>query len=299
MAKIIYDYYNGIDLYSDGEIENKIYDIVKKHDAKYIEEMIEKSNDWAILYHLSKNRQNILIPCDIKKEDYCLEIGSGCGAITEGILKYSENVDAIELSKKRSLINYERNICHDNLNIYVGNFVDIEKNLEKKYDKIFLIGVLEYSSLYIKNSDNPFLDLLKIVKNHLKEDGNLYIAIENKYGMKYFSGAREDHTGNFFESIEGYDNNTAKTFSNISLRKLLKKANYKNIYFYYPLPDYKFPNEIYSEDYLPKNNSLINLGHSLDRNRSIIFNETKALNEAAKSDHFETFANSFLIKAGV
>ena len=297
MANIILDYYKGIDLYSDGDIEDTILNLVKSHDDNLIQKSIEESNDFAILYHLSKARGNIISVCDIKKSDVCLEIGAGCGAISEAILTKTEHLDAIELSKRRSEINAERNKNHKDFNIIVGNFTDIDINLDKKYDKIFLIGVLEYSSLYV-NSNNPFTDLLFRVRNLLKEDGSIFIAIENKYGMKYFNGAREDHTGNFFESITGYYNKTAKTFSNLELRDMFKTVGLNNVYFYYPLPDYKFPNVIYSEDYLPDSSSIYNIGHSLDRDRAVLFNEDLALYEAKCAKHFETFTNSFLIKVG-
>ena len=56
------------------------------------------------------------------------------------------------------------------------------------------------------------------------------------------------------------------------------------------------PIEIFSQDYLPSVGQISNLGHSFDRDRYVLFNETKAMNEAIKSNEFEEFANSFLIK---
>ena len=52
------------------------------------------------------------------------------------------------------------------------------------------------------------------MKSLLSENGKLFIAIENRFGLKYWAGAREDHTGNYFESLEGYfGNERVKTFS--------------------------------------------------------------------------------------
>ena len=292
MANLIYDYYSGQDLYSDGAIEDEILDIVTNN-SDYTE-LLKTDTRWAFQYHLNPNRQNILNVCNIQKEDRCLEIGAGCGAISSGILKYSDYLDAVELSKKRSLINATRNKDKENFNIYVGNFNDIK--LDKKYDKIFLIGVLEYARLYFPNEENPFKHLLSKMKSLLKDGGETYIAIENKYGMKYFAGASEDHSGKTFEGIEGYGKNGAQTFSLNELRNLIKSSGFSDTYFYYPLPDYKFPEEIYSEKYLPKEASLNYLDKSYDRNRLSTFNEIKALREAARSDDFEFFSNSFLVR---
>ena len=297
MAKLILDYCDNNNPISIKEKE--ILELVKKHDKEAIQDALKDSKDWELLYHLAIQRGNIIAPCGISKNDSCLEIGSECGAVSSAILKYSDNLDCVEISKSQSEINYEHNKEHASLNVFVGNIKHISPQLHKKYDKIFLIGVLAKASKYCPNSDDPYQELLLEVKNLLKKDGQVFIAIENKYGMKYFNGAKEDYTGNAFESIEGYRTNDVRTFSSVQLRNMLKDAGYKNIYFYYPLPDYKFPNVIYSEDYLPRLDGVTNVGHSLDRDRAVFFNEDKALGEAADAGVFEVFANSFLIKAGL
>ena len=82
-------------------------------------------------------------------------------------------------------------------------FQDVQKHLSEKYDVITLIGVLEYAGSYI-DSDNPYEDFIKTLKTHLKPNGRIIIAIENRFGLKYWEGAKEDHTGGFFEGLEGY-----------------------------------------------------------------------------------------------
>ena len=87
----------------------------------------------------------------------------------------------------------------------------------------------------------------------LKPNGKLLIAIENKYGLKYWCGAREDHTAIPFDGLNQYIlSKTAQTFSRQELADLVKNAGFENSFFYYPLPDYKFPQVIYSDEYLPK-----------------------------------------------
>ena len=92
----------------------------------------------------------------------------------------------IELSKKRSTINAYRNQMCDNVEILVGNFQDVEKELGQ-FDYITLIGVFEYGQSYI-GGEKPFVEFLNILKKHLKSNGRIVIAIENKYGLKYFAG---------------------------------------------------------------------------------------------------------------
>ena len=298
MAKLVLDYVINSSLVTDEKISG-LLEIVKKRDEEAIEQVIRESRDYSILYHLKKERGNILIPCSITKSDECLEIGSECGAITTSIIGNVKNLDCIELSKQKSEINFERNNKYSNLNIYVGTFETIASKLKKQYDKIFLLGSFKHAPMCMPNSKTPFVDMLALAKSLLKPDGLLFIAIENKYGMKYFSGAKEDDTGNVFESIEGYKTDSVKTFSSVQLRELLSETGFENVYFYYPLPDYKFTNMIYSEDYLPAMDGIANVGHSMDYDRTIVFNEDKALTEASQAGVYEIFANSFLIKAGV
>ena len=124
------------------------------------------------------------------------------GAITGILCDKAKQVTSVELSKQRASAIETRCQEKDNLEIIVGNFNDIK--FDKKFDYITLIGVLEYAPLYT-NTDNPFHDFLVQIKSLLKENGKLLIAIENQYGMKYFSGIPEDHTGKVYDGITGYD----------------------------------------------------------------------------------------------
>lgn len=295
-VNIDYSYYPGNDLYCDGDVEDEILDIVKNNDKSEFNRIIAERNKWPILYHLSHIRENILSWYPFDREADVLEIGSGCGAVTGAVAAGARSVTCIELSEKRSMINAYRNKEYDNITIKLGNFEEVEKHLEEKYDYITLIGVLEYANVYIK-SDEPYSRFLEIVGRHLKSNGKLLIAIENRMGMKYWAGCREDHVGYFYEGIEGYANtNGAKTFSKIELEKLFKKADYGKYSFYYPYPDYKFPNTIYSDEYLPKIGQLNRNTCNLDADRMLLFNESLVYDKLIEDEIFPMFSNSFLVE---
>lgn len=288
-----YKFYKGEDIYSDGDIENDILEIVKTKSPSEIEELLTEGNNWPILYHLSPIRQNILRWYDFDKTESILEIGSGCGAITGLFCEKLGRVVGIDLSKRRSTINAYRNKQYSNLEIMVGNFEDIV--IEEKFDYVSLIGVLEYSIYYI-NSENPFIDMLKKARRFLKPGGRLIVAIENKYGMKYWSGAREDHTGKEFDGIQGYrDVEKVRTFSRGKLENMLMEAGFKTNDFYYPVPDYKLPLEVYSEKYLPKEGAFKEISPSYDLSRMLYFDEIAAYNSVCEDGLFQQFANSFLV----
>lgn len=291
-VKLNYDFYTGSDSYSDGEIEDEMLEIAKKNEN--CENIFSDESRWPILYHFSPFRKNIIEWYPFEKNSNILEIGAGCGAVTEALSR-DTFVTCIELSKKRSLINAYRHKDIHNIEIIVGNFNDIK--IDKKFDAITLIGVLEYAKKYT-DSINPHLDFLKHIKKFLKKDGKLIIAIENKYGLKYWAGAREDHTNTMFEGIEGYNNNqNVRTFSKTELIDLLNESGYPKQKFYYPYPDYKLPHFIFSDSRLPKINEL-NINHlNYDNEKITLFNEQNAYNGLIKSKVFGLFSNSFLVIA--
>lgn len=289
--KLNLTYYSGEDLYSDGEVEDELLEAVQHPED--IPEMLLNGSSWPHLYHLSDIRENLLEWYDFNRKGTLLEIGSGCGALTGLFCRKVSSVTAIELSKKRSLINATRNKDRDNLEIMVGNFTDIK--LDRKFDYVTLIGVFEYSICYV-GGRHPFEEMLTRAKSFLKDGGTLIIAIENKYGMKYFAGATEDHTGVTFDGIQNYNGvDRVRTFSRGGIEKLLKNAGFSDNTFYYPMPDYKLPSEIYSDEHLPCVGSIRMPAFSYDRPRAELFNENLAFDAVCEDELFPQFANSFLI----
>lgn len=292
------DSYDGIDLYSEGEKEDNLLDIVKQYSGGDFNRIILEKKDWSVLYHLSSVRGNIVDFLPINKTDSVLEIGSGCGAITTILSSKAKVVTCIELSKKRSEINAYKNKDCINVKIKVGNFKNVEKLLKEKYDYITLIGVLEYAQEYI-GGENPYKDLLILIKSHLKSNGKIIIAIENKLGLKYWAGCQEDHIDKFYEGIESYTTtNNVRTFSKNELKQLLEDSGYKNNTFYYPYPDYKLPSKIFSDKYLPKIGELNLNRRNFDKDRILTFDELKVYDTLIKEGLYPEFSNSFLVVAG-
>lgn len=289
--KLDLTYYSGQDLYSDGAVEDELLEAVRGKTS--VEKQLMQGNSWAHLYHLSDIRENILEWYDFNPEGTLLEIGSGCGALSGLFCRKVKHVTAIELSKKRSTINATRNEQYDNLTIMVGNFEDIR--LTEQFDYVTLIGVFEYSICYI-NSDNPFMDMLERARSFLKPGGKLFIAIENKYGLKYFAGATEDHTGRCFDGLENYAGvERVRTFSRGCLDKMLLKAGFVKNEFYYPMADYKLPDEIYSDRKLPSFGSIRKPCTAYDRDRYELINENQAFDGICEDGLFPEMANSFLV----
>lgn len=287
--------YNGKDTYSDGGIEDEILAAVRQGREK---ELLYTDNRWPIIYHLSEMRENLLSWLNIGKDKRVLEIGGGCGALTGVLAEQAKTVDMVEISPRRAEIAAYRNQQHDNITIHVGNLNDMD--FKEKFDYVTLIGVLEYAGSFTHTA-NPYSDFVEKCASLLKPDGVLVVAIENRLGMKYFSGALEDHTGRRFDGITDYeDYRGIRTFARKELGALLLDNGFSGLEWYYPYPDYKLPIDIFSDKALPTANEIRQLKNfTCDNDRVELFSETNALASVCDAGLFGELNNSFLVLAHV
>ena len=285
-------YYNGEDKYSDGDIENDIIKYIEKINIDEYETIFETDMRWPVYYHLSPIRQNILSWYPFEKDKTVLEIGAGMGAITEILIQKTKSVTSVELSKKRATAIQKRCKNAKNLEIIVGNFNDIKFN--EKYDYITLIGVLEYAPSFT-NTSNPMYDFLCKIKSLLKPNGKILIAIENRMGLKYLCGADEDHTGIPYSGINGYYGiNNVKTLDKTEMEELIKSLNMK-CNFYYPFPDYKFPEIIITDKFVSNSYDLMYTPYYSSYGY-LSMGEDTLLNNINRLNALDKFANSFFIE---
>jgi SAM-dependent methyltransferase len=280
--------------YHDGNDEDWLYEKIVIEGRRDYEQLMKENTSWVVKYHLSPQRSHLLLPFEIHGE--VLEVGAGCGGITEGLLKKADRVTSIELSTRRLSILKSRFKDATNLEIQSIPFHDFKTG--KKYDCIIVVGVWEYSGKYFQ-TDSPYYDFIKYCYELLKPEGKLYLAIENKLGIKYLSGCPEDHYGNIFEGIEDYINdNGIRTFSKYEITELFKEIGFKSNEFYYPKPDYKLPKEIHT-GWSFKNMDLVSNGtfptSDPAYNRENVYSESMLFKTLNKANLSEEFANSFLI----
>ncbi|MFT4060235.1 MAG: glycosyltransferase [Legionella sp.] len=235
--------------YNDGDtIENGLAAVIAQaQDISVLSsELQQHCVDWPSTYHLSAQRSNLLRPLQSMLDGAdVLEIGSGCGAITRYLGECGANVLALEGTLRRAEITRSRTRDLNNVTVIAERF-DLF-NWEQKFDVITLIGVLEYAKVFMPGT-SPVQNMLQRVKSMLKPQGKLIIAIENQLGLKYFSGAPEDHLGQVMYGIEGhYSDKQPTTYGRAVLIKYLEQAGFSDSQFFAPFPDYKLPCSIISE----------------------------------------------------
>ncbi len=262
--------------------------------------------DWASLYHLTPYRATIMDALGFANTSArVLELGAGCGAVTRWLGEHFDSVDAVEGSLARARVARER--CRDlkSVRVVAANFFDLD--FGRAYDIATLIGVLEYSHLY--HPEYPHdparaaASNLELVRNSLTDDGLLVLAIENKFGLKYWSGNHEDHSARRYDGLEGYPTGTsAVTFSAAELDRLIAAAGFSGCDFYLPFPDYKLASTIVDAtaadpSTYPANWIETPFPDRAGAQHTSPFNEALTLRELVPSGLLRDLANSFLILA--
>lgn len=256
--------------------------------------------DWPSEYHLSRKRAQLFQGFEFDRQARVLEVGCGCGAITRFLGETFDHVLAVEGSITRARLAKLRIKDLSQVEIVCAPFQELSFSAD--FDIIFCVGVLEYAGSYVSAPD-PYQHLLELFSRLLNPNGILIVAIENQFGLKYFTGTREDHTGLSFEGIEGYPHrgHRLRTFGYQELKQRLRSC-FNHIDFFFPYPDYKLPDCVLTDEFLRtgKAGELVGLFAGRDENRptSPLFDEKMALLELDRNQQLPIFANSFLAIAG-
>lgn len=158
------------------------------------------------------------------------------------------------------------------------------KSTPNQYDFVVLIGTFEKL-----NTEKEILDLLHFAQNAISDNGKILLAMQNKFGMKYWAGDDD------YESIISSKENV---LSFPKIKNLLNALNLK-FKFYYPLPDYRLTNVIYTDDFMPSNDSIdARILTFCEEGKILSFSEREAYKQLIKEEKslFTFFSNSYFIE---
>ncbi len=232
--------------YSDGDHVEKalLDDIVGCSDRSSLSaELASRIVDWPTRYYFSARRANLLRPFEALLAGRVLEIGAGCGAVSRHLGETAAELIALEPSAQRARVAAAR--CADLASVKVV-VDDLESfhALGERFDAITLVGVLEYAHRFSERTDAA-LHWLRLARGMLNPGGVLFVAIENKLGLKYFAGAPEDHLGRPMLGIgDLYEPRGPRTYGRFELEAMLQDAGFARTGLALPLPDYKLPTSV-------------------------------------------------------
>ena len=237
------------------------------------------------LYKNSDFRKNVIHWYPVRENSSVLQIGYDSIKIVEELCNKFEKVTICvnnEEDKKEILEKYSDS------GITIINNLDKILELEE-YDYVTLIGTLEiYKDIIEKKAYKRLEKMLNIAKKACKEDGKILLAVDNKYGMK------------FWTTMYAQKNilcNQTFAISKKMINELLEKLNLTNYKYYYMLPDYKMTNVVFTDNYLP-NIENISRNFTYGEDDFATFNQTEAYGEILKEDTelFKLYANSYFVE---
>ncbi len=271
------------------------------------DELRRLMRDWPTRYHLTPYRATLFDALGLSRvgDRRVLELGAGCGAITRWLGEHFGEVHAIEGDANRARVARARTADLDSVSIYAANYSQLAER--DAFDMVTLIGVLEYGHLYHPDHkldpERSAVANLRVAREALAEDGVLVLAIENRLGLKYLNGAREDHSGKLFEGIEGYPSSaTPVTWNARTLEGMLAQAGFAAADFLLPFPDYKLATTILNPARVSDEDRIHQwiAGAAPDRGAErgpLLYNESLAWRELSEAGLLRDLANSFLVVA--
>nr|MDQ2933239.1 methyltransferase domain-containing protein [bacterium] len=205
---------------------------------------------------------HFLLP--IKKDAIILDVGSGFGNITIPLAKHHTHVVAVDGSLP--LLEYSR-VRAESEGLSNIDYIQVDplENINlpfkpKSFDAIILNGVLEWvgPARTDKSPRDLQLEFLKQLRSLLKDDGILYIGIENRMFPGWLG--RDPHSklkgttimprflANMYAKRKGQKDYRTYIYSSIGYIKLLRQSGFPLTKFYYPYTTYREPHYIYSEE---------------------------------------------------
>lgn len=235
-----------------------------------VKRALKENKKLEYLYALAELRENLLEWFEFKKEGRILQAGADFGALTGLFADRTAFVTVLDPLEENLEVVRARYCGRKNIEYLCGCLTgyadEIEAQVPALYDYVTVIGTLR--------PEETVEAQIEAAKRLLAPGGVLIFAACNRFGMKYFAGARRDEV----------------TVTKRELLTLFPRGD-----FYYPMPDYKLPNEIYSDRYLPKKGDLSGALPVYDYPKYLLMDVGASYDAVCEDGQFDNFANSFLV----
>lgn len=286
---------------------------------KAVYDFSQKSqNPWLEKIVLSPVRSLFLDVLDLDNVSAALDVGSGWGQLTRALAERVDFVMSVEPNPSKLAVNYA--ICQqealDNICFLQTDAFSLPINPES-FDLILLCGVYEWLAIEQEGDVKTLQEqVLRTLSRLLRPGGKLIIAIENRVGLKYLFGERDDHSMQRHVSCLPYDeasalfkaqdgkNFQARTYDMDEYRQSLLANGFADVKFNLAFPDYKLPQLIVPAEnsdalqYIVKHSHLPNehdgADGSVSTNNEILARAYSAINNL---DLIKYLAPSFIIEA--
>ena len=120
-------------------------------------------------------------------------------------------------------------------------------------------------------------------------------------GLKYFAGAAEEISNQFFWGLNAYDEDErCRTFSKTELESILKSSGIRQTNWFYPYPDLVYPLEIYTDDIMNKIvYGISKPDYEIIADRFLLFDEQRMFWTLHREGIENRFVNAFFVECSM
>jgi ubiquinone/menaquinone biosynthesis C-methylase UbiE len=237
---------------------NKILETIESEGMEKGLKLARERFDVTYRFSSDPSRADWRFYLPVNKNWKILDAGCGLGGMAFPLAKVAGEVVAFDSSYERARF-VELKAANDkikNIKTFVGDFDNLPLK-DNEFDLIIFNGFLEWAGIpnEPRNPREVQKDALKRCLRLLKRGGYLYIGIENRIALNYFTTGR-DHSGirftslmprflaNIYTKIRLKKPYRTYTYSKCGYVKLLTESGFNDLKFLLPATGYNFPKYI-------------------------------------------------------
>lgn len=282
------------------ETDQEVARLIAQNPSEDYEQALGSVAAWKPFYHLSAMRKGLFYWYDFEKDASLLEAGAGFGALTGLFCDRCRLVVAAEEDDFRAEWLLKRYHRRENLCVYHGDAAEdgFTADFPEQFDYIVVTDL--FGERFAGSScGDLYAGYLKKLAALLKPSGHLLLAADNRYGIRYFCGAPDPYTGRPFDGINGYPfGSCGYAFSRQELISIMEQAGLR-WKLYYPLPDYRLVQLVYSDAYMQGSSIRERLVPYYTDSSSLVAYEKNLYADLMENHVLHVFANAFLAECTV
>lgn len=263
------------------KLEEEILSVIRSEPESRFAAVTYEKQDPGLLYQLSPWRANLIDWLPVKARDSVLEMQAGYGPLTADIAAKAGEVVCLEQTPQQYMINSLRQTSRKNVQCGLWQLTDedeVSSFLERE-GKDAENSVRKFDWVIVYMPDSPFSvrTNVELAEEFTAENGHIVLAVDNKNGLRTTDGGEIPKGAVTKRELE-------RLFSGLKL----------SAEFYYPYPSLEFPDSIYSDRFLPREEELHDYNESFGKPRVCWFHEQEEYALALQRGIFPDVTNAYL-----
>lgn len=213
----------------------------------------------------------------------CTVVLLGASPLAELLCQRCARVIVIEQNPLHGESLAQNCAAYDNFTLQIGHFPAFRPEVQAD---VVVVPQLQISA---GKRVGPFL---QAARELLAPGGKMLLVVQNRFGLKYFCGVPAEKTQAPFAGLED-----PTGFSRAGIQALLENVGLSSMKFYYPMPDARLPQAIYTDAYQPTDGLRDRVIPYYDSTKTLVAAEDKLWDEILRNRMLPFFANDFLVEA--